>query len=89
MADCVQVLLDDYRDNMNATSQVKLRAVLSWSYERLPSYAHQLMFLDAALLLQGRQPAQLTALWEGQLQLDERTGDNNRLSVRQQCARRL
>lgn len=70
-ADYVQGLLDDHRDSMNSESQVKLTAVLSKSYERLPSDAHRLMFVDVALLLRGRPPAHLTALWGGQLLLNE------------------
>ena len=54
--------------------------MLGKSYERLPSDAHRLMFVDAALLLRGRPPAQLKALWEGQLLLDESVGDNKWLS---------
>lgn len=76
MADCVQELLDDYCVNPKSTSKAQLTGVLSRSYERLPSDAHRLMFLDAALLLRGRPPAQLTALWEGQLLLDASLGDN-------------
>ncbi len=87
-ADCVQGLLDDHRDSMNSESQVKLMAVLSKSYERLPSSAHRLMFLDVALLLRGRPAAHLTALWEGQLLLNEGNGQNNGLPVRQLPARR-
>ncbi len=83
----MQELLDDYRGHMNAALQDKLTAVLGWSYERLPSDAHRLMFLDAALLLRGRPPAQLTAVWEGQLLLNESVGDNQGPFVRQLPAR--
>lgn len=49
--------------------------MLGKTYERLPSDAHRLMFLDAALLLRGCPPADLTALWEGQLLLDDNKGE--------------
>lgn len=45
----------------------RLFHVLRKSYDRLPSHNHQLMFLDAALILRGRPAAHLTALWEGAL----------------------
>ena len=70
----MQELLDGLSNSRNSSLQSKLTAVLSNSYERLPSHAHRLMFLDAALLLRGRPPAELAALWEGQLLLDDDKG---------------
>lgn len=84
----MQELLDEHCANMTTTSQHDLMKVLSGSYERLPSNAHRRMFLDAALLLRGCRPAQLTALWEGQLLLDENGIDNKEPLVRQLPARR-
>ena len=70
----MQELLDDHHDNKSTETQSKLMAVLHKSYDRLPSEAHRIMFLDAALLLQGRPSTHLTAVWEGQLLLDESNG---------------
>ena len=53
-----------------SSTDAKLLTVLRKSYERLGKDACR-MFLDAALLLRGRPEAHLTALWEGQLLLDE------------------
>ncbi len=71
----MQELLDDHRDSSDSTLQSKLMAVLGNGYERLPSDAHRLMFLDAALLLRGCPSTDLTALWEGQLLLDDSKGE--------------
>ncbi len=78
----MQDLLDNHHDNMNLDTQNKLIAVLRKSYERLPSNEHQLMFLDAALLLRGRSPSHLTALWEGQLLQKKSECENKRLRFR-------
>lgn len=45
----------------------QLFAVLRESYDQLPNDWHRLMFLDAALLFQGRPVKHLTSLWEASL----------------------
>ncbi len=85
MIACLQDVLNAYYNSSHLTSEDSLMAVLSTSYKRLPSDAHRLMFVDAALHLQGRPPAHLMALWEGQLLLNEFQGDHmgQRLAARQ------
>lgn len=53
-----------------------LRAVLSKSYDSLPSERHRRMFLDAALMLRDCPAKHLIAVWEGALLLDSK--DNGR-----------
>ena len=69
----MQVVLDFFYNGKNDTKE-KLVAVLRKSYEQLDTHARR-MFLDAALLVRGRPEAHLTALWEGQLLLNEPPSD--------------
>jgi len=64
---CWQVVLDSF--DTGELFNAHLLPVLHESFDQLPTAQHRLVFLDAALMLQGRPPAHLIALWEGVLLL--------------------